>query len=72
MKKKGLAVLVLSLALSAGCGMAAMAATGWVSENGKWVYYDSSGGHVTMSGKRVPIISGVILTVTERWQLTVG
>ena len=36
MKKKGLAVLVLSLALSAGCGMAAMAATGWYRrmENG--------------------------------------
>lgn len=52
MKKKGLAVLVLSLALSAGCGMAAMAATGWVSENGKWVYYDSSGGHVTNEWKK--------------------
>ena len=47
MKKKGLAVLVLSLALSAGCGMAAMAATGWVSENGKWVYYDSSAGSIS-------------------------
>ena len=52
MKKKGLAVLALSLALSAGCGMAAMAATGWVSENGKWVYYDSSGGHVTNEWKK--------------------
>ena len=52
MKKKGLAVLALSLALSAGCGMAAMAATGWASENGKWVYYDSSGGHVTNEWKK--------------------
>ena len=52
MKKKGLAVLALSLALSAGCGMEAMAATGWASENGKWVYYDSSGGHVTNEWKK--------------------
>lgn len=52
MKKKGLAVLALSFALSAGFSMASMADAGWATENGKWVYYDASGGYVTDEWKK--------------------
>lgn len=52
MKKKSLAILALSVALSAGAAFTAMAAAGWATENGKWVYYDSSGSLVTHEWKK--------------------
>ena len=52
MRNKGLAILALSVALSAGCGIASMAAAGWATDNGKWVYYDSSGALVTNEWKK--------------------
>ena len=52
MKKKGLLILVLAAALTAGSGITAMAAAGWASENGQWVYYDNFGSYVTNEWKR--------------------
>ena len=52
MKKKGLAILALSMALSAGSVLVSMADAGWTTENGKWVYHDSNGYLVTDEWKK--------------------
>ncbi len=52
MMKKGLAILALSMALSAGSVMVSMADAGWATENGKWVYRDSGGYLVTDDWKK--------------------
>ena len=43
MKKKHLAAAVLALSLAAAPVLTAYAATGWVSEQSGWVYYDTNG-----------------------------
>lgn len=50
--KKSLVILALSIALSAGSAMMAMAEEGWTTENGKWVYHDSHGYLVTDQWKK--------------------
>ena len=52
MKRKGLLILGLTAALTAGSGITALAAAGWATENGQWVYYDNFGSHVTNEWKR--------------------
>jgi len=52
MRRKGLLVLGLAAALTAGTGITAMAAAGWATENGQWVYYDNYGSRVTNEWKR--------------------
>ncbi len=52
MKKKSLIVLGMSLMLSVGFAMSSYAETGWATENGQWVYYDSSGSKVTYTWKK--------------------
>lgn len=52
MMKKSLAILALSMALSAGSVMVSMADAGWTTENGKWVYHDSNGDLVTDEWKK--------------------
>lgn len=44
---KLLAVLSASALLAIGASMTSFAATGWVDEDGSWVYYDSDGDMVT-------------------------
>lgn len=47
MKKHGLAVLILTAALSLGAaGISAYAASGWTQEGNNWVYLDSQGNKV--------------------------
>ncbi len=43
MKQKGLAVLALTAALSAGAAFSSWAAAGWVQNNGQWQYQDKDG-----------------------------
>lgn len=52
MKNKGLVIIGLIAALSAGASMTSMAAAGWAMENGKWVYYDSYGYRITDDWKK--------------------
>ncbi|MFR4440729.1 MAG: cell wall-binding protein [Hungatella sp.] len=53
MGKKGLAILVLSASLCMGAGaVSTWAASGWVSENGSWVYYGSDGSLVTYEWRK--------------------
>lgn len=52
MRKKELAVLGLTVLLTAAGGITAMAAAGWATENGQWVYYDNYGSHVTNEWKK--------------------
>ena len=44
--------MTLSAALTVGNGIVSLAAAGWASENGKWVYYDSNGSFVTNEWKK--------------------
>lgn len=46
MKRKGIAVLGLSVALALA-GATASLAEGWQQSGGNWVYYNSSGNKVT-------------------------
>lgn len=52
MRKKGLLILGMSMALAFGGGITANAAAGWAMENGKWVYYDNSGYMVVNEWKK--------------------
>ena len=52
MRKKGLLILGMSMALAFGSGITAKAAAGWAMENGKWVYYDNSGYMVVNEWKK--------------------
>ena len=51
MRRKGLLILGLAAALTAGSGITAMAA-GWAMENSQWVYYDNAGERVTNEWKK--------------------
>lgn len=52
MRRRGLIILTLSAALTVGSGIVSLAAAGWATENGKWVYYDSNGSFVTNEWKK--------------------
>ena len=54
MRKQTKLVAVLSAAalLALGASMTSFAATGWVEENGTWVYYDNDGYKVTDTWKK--------------------
>lgn len=52
MKRKGFIILGLTVFLTWGTGITALAAAGWAMENGKWVYYDNSGYIVTEEWQR--------------------
>lgn len=52
MKRKGLLIVGLAALMALGTGSTAMAAAGWATENGKWVFYDNSGYRVTDEWKR--------------------
>lgn len=52
MKRRGLLIVSLTAALTLGTGITALAAAGWATENGQWVYYDNFGSQVTNEWKR--------------------
>lgn len=51
MKKRGLAVLLLAVALTIGTAMTSYA-DGWAQENNSWVYLDSNGSKITQAWRR--------------------
>lgn len=52
MRNKGLLIIGLASALTLGSAITVMAAAGWATENGQWVYYDNYGSRVTNEWKR--------------------
>lgn len=52
MKKKGIAVLGLSVAMTLAGATASLAAEGWQQSGGNWVYYNSNGYKITNEWKK--------------------